>query len=305
MIMHERQASEEVAARHATASETGQRPFPGPDATRLYLYEIGHSKLLSAAEEKRYARRLRQGDEAAWHRLVESNLRLVVNIARRYLFRGLPLLDLVEEGNLGLMHAVRKFDPDRGFRFSTYATWWIRQAIERAIMNQARTVRLPIHIIKEINHCLRAARELQQGCDERPTPTEIASHLGRDARQVEWLMALHERSNVGASGPHGADDDATVLDSIPAAGSIGPAASLERDELQSIVERWVLELPEKQRTVVERRFGLNGCRRRTLEQVGREIGVTRERVRQIQVDALETLKCLLETHGVKADSLLD
>ena len=166
------------------------------DPTRQYLDEIGVSPLLSADEEKTLARQARNGDEAARQRMIESNLRLVVRIARRYINRSLPLLDLIEEGNLGLIHAVKKFDPERGFRFSTYATWWIRQTIERAIMNQSHTVRLPIHIIKDINSCLRAARCLRQDGDRAPTFTELAQHLGRDLADVERLMALHDRTVV-------------------------------------------------------------------------------------------------------------
>lgn len=162
------------------------------DATSLYLSDIGISRLLTADEEKQYARRVQKGDEAARHCMIESNLRLVVKIARCYLNRGLLLLDLIEEGNLGLIHAVKKYDPERGFRFSTYATWWIRQTIERAIMNQARTVRLPIHIIKGINTVLRAARRLRQQQETRPTPAEIAAHMDRSVEEVERLIGLHE-----------------------------------------------------------------------------------------------------------------
>ena len=170
------------------------------DPTRQYLDEIGVSPLLSADEEKHFARLAKKGDESARQRMIESNLRLVVKIARRYINRGLPLLDLIEEGNLGLIHAVGKFDPERGFRFSTYATWWIRQTIERAIMNQSRTVRLPIHIIKDINACLRAARRLRQESERAPTVAELAEHLGRDAADIERLMALHKRVMLRSNG---------------------------------------------------------------------------------------------------------
>jgi len=276
-----------------------------PDATRLYLNEIGVSGLLTAAEEKKYARRLRDGDESAWHRMIECNLRLVAKIAKRYLYRGLPLLDLIEEGNLGLMHAVRKFDPERGFRFSTYATWWIRQTIERAIMNQSRTVRLPIHIIKDINACLRAAHSLRQRGGTSPSPSEIAEFMGRETGEVERLLSLHNRVSIGSSAAFSSDDDQTLLDSLPAAASKEPPACLQRQKVHDIVDHWVLELSDKQREVVERRFGLHGHRRCTLEQIGREIGVTRERVRQIQIDALSSLKLMMESQGIKGESLLD
>jgi RNA polymerase nonessential primary-like sigma factor len=273
--------------------------------TRIYLSEIGHSRLLSAAEEKACARRLRVGDEHAWHRMIESNLRLVVKIARRYRHRGLPLLDLIEEGNLGLMHAVRKFDPERGFRFSTYATWWIRQTIERAIMNQSRTVRLPIHIIKEINACLRAARSYRQREQTAPSAADIAARVGKDVSTVRRLMALHDRVTIGSAGSMSQDDAQPVLDSLRAASSDEPQALLQQESVHELVDHWITELSEKQRAVIERRFGLRGNRRRTLEQIGQEIGVTRERVRQIQIDALSTLKKLMERHGVGADALLD
>jgi len=271
------------------------------DPTRLYLNEIGVAKLLTAAEEVAVARRIRKGDESARQRMIECNLRLVVKIARRYRNRGLPLLDLIEEGNLGLIHAVKKFDPERGYRFSTYATWWIRQTIERAIMNQARTVRLPIHVIKDINACMRAARKLQQNSDHAPTAAEIASKLGREVEEVERLLALHDRVTIGAS----VDEERGPLEKLPAGHAAEPPACAQKDIVNALLDHWVLELGEKQREVVERRFGLHGYPRSTLEEIGREIGVTRERVRQIQIDALASLKRTLESHGMSSDALLD
>lgn len=272
------------------------------DATKIYLSEIGISPLLTADEEKHYSRLALDGNEAARHRMIESNLRLVVNIARRYLNRGLPLLDVIEEGNLGLIHAVEKFDPERGFRFSTYATWWIRQTIERAIMNQSGTVRLPIHIIKDINSCLRAARELRQELDREPTTAEIAEGAGRDVDDVERLMALHNRVTIRAGN---SEHDGAPVDRLEAKRSAEPQRCAEKDTVKKIVDRWVNELDEKQRAVVDRRFGLHGCHRATLEQIGAEIGVTRERVRQIQLDALENLKTMMESHGISPDIILD
>ncbi|HSM29222.1 MAG TPA: RNA polymerase sigma factor RpoS [Woeseiaceae bacterium] len=273
------------------------------DATRLYLSEIGASPLLTADEEKTFARRARQGDESARHRMIESNLRLVVKIARRYVNRGLPLLDLIEEGNLGLIHAVEKFDPERGFRFSTYATWWIRQTIERAIMNQSGSVRLPIHIIKDIHTCLRAARSIRQKQDREPSVADIADYLQRDVADVERLMALHERVTLRSgnvdeygSGP---------VDRLRARRESEPPRCAQKDDLNDIVDRWVCELSEKQREVVERRFGLHGYRRETLERIGEEIGVTRERVRQIQLEALRNLRVMMENNGISGDAILD
>jgi len=272
------------------------------DATRMYLSEIGISPLLTADEEKHYSRLAQGGDEAARHRMIESNLRLVVKIARRYLNRGLPLLDLIEEGNLGLIHAVEKFDPERGFRFSTYATWWIRQTIERAIMNQSGTVRLPIHVIKDINSCLRAARNLRQQEDREPTCAEIAISMERAVADVERLMALHNRVTVRAINP---DDDAAPIDRLRARRDAEPSRCAQKDKVRKMVERWVSQLDDKQREVVDRRFGLHGYRRATLEQIGSDIGVTRERVRQIQIDALKNLKAMMEKSGVSGDNILD
>ncbi len=277
----------------------------GHDATSLYLNNIGVSKLLTAAEEKKFARRIRKGDESARHRMIESNLRLVVKIARRYINRGLPLLDLIEEGNLGLIHAVKKFDPERGFRFSTYATWWIRQTIERAIMNQSRTVRLPIHIIKDINAVLRASRSLRHSQEANPTPVDIAAFMDRDVEGVERLLALHNRVTIGSSGSTGTNDERGPLDTLPARRDAEPSQCAQREGVQAILDKWVFKLNDKQREVVERRFGLHGYRRLTLEEIGREIGVTRERVRQIQLDALKNLRSMMESHGVNSDSLLD
>ena len=272
------------------------------DPTRLYLNEIGVSPLLTASEEVKFARRIRKGDESARHRMIESNLRLVVKIARRYINRGLPLLDLIEEGNLGLIHAVKKFDPERGFRFSTYATWWIRQTIERAIMNQARTVRLPIHVIKEINACIRASRTIRQGQDAHPSAAEIADYLDKDVEDVERLLALHERVTICSSS---SDDERGPLDSLPARHEAEPAQCAQQERVNAILDAWVFKLSDKQRAVVERRFGLHGQQRLTLEAIGREIGVTRERVRQIQLDALANLRGMMESHGIYGDSMLD
>ncbi len=283
-----------------------RRPDPGTsrsvDPTRLYLNEIGLSPLLTASEEVKFARRIRQGDESARHRMIESNLRLVVKIARRYINRGLPLLDLIEEGNLGLIHAVKKFDPERGFRFSTYATWWIRQTIERAIMNQSRTVRLPIHVVKEINACIRASRTIRQTQDSHPTAAEIAAYLHKDVAEVARLLALHERVTICSSS---SDDERGPLDSLPARHDAEPAQCAQQERVNAILDAWIFKLSDRQRTVVERRFGLHGHHRLTLEEIGKEIGVTRERVRQIQLDALRNLRFMMESQGIFGDSMLD
>jgi len=271
------------------------------DPTRQYLDEIGVSPLLTADEEKDLARRAQRGEERARQRMIESNLRLVVKIARRYVNRGLPLLDLIEEGNLGLIRAVEKFDPDRGFRFSTYATWWIRQTIERGIMNQSRTVRLPIHIIKDINSCLRGARNLRQREGRTPTLAEVARHLDRKTEEVERLMQLHDRVTLTSMG----QDEEGPVDWLRAERAAEPPRRAQQSDVHAIVDYWLCELSAKQRAVVERRFGLHGYRRATLEQIGDEIGVTRERVRQIQLDALKKMREMMESHGLSGESLLD
>ncbi len=272
------------------------------DATRLYLREIGFSPLLSAEEEVYYSRRSRKGDEASRKRMIESNLRLVVKIARRYMNRGLALLDLIEEGNLGLIRAVEKFDPERGFRFSTYATWWIRQTIERAIMNQTRTIRLPVHVLKEINVYLRAARYLSQKLDHEPSPEEVANLLDKPIEEVKEMLGLNERI-ASVDAPLDNDPDRSLLDAIADERTPDPERILQDEDLHSLVQAWLNELNDKQREVVERRFGLNSREIATLEEVGADIGVTRERVRQIQVEALKRLRVMLEKNGYTIDSL--
>lgn len=272
------------------------------DATQLYLSEIGFSPLLTAEEEVYYSRRSLKGDESARKRMIESNLRLVVKIARRYTNRGLALLDLVEEGNLGLIRAVEKFDPERGFRFSTYATWWIRQTIERAIMNQTRTIRLPIHVVKELNTYLRAARELAHKLDHEPTAEDIAESLDKPVQDVTRMLRLNERiSSVDT--PIGGDNDKALLDVIADEKDSGPEGVMQDDDMRSNIVDWLSGLNEKQREVLARRFGLLGYEPATLEDVGREIGLTRERVRQIQVEALRKLRDMLKHQGLSLDSL--
>ncbi|EES4626901.1 RNA polymerase sigma factor RpoS [Escherichia coli] len=292
------------------------------DATQLYLGEIGYSPLLTAEEEVYFARRALRGDVASRRRMIESNLRLVVKIARRYGNRGLALLDLIEEGNLGLIRAVEKFDPERGFRFSTYATWWIRQTIERAIMNQTRTIRLPIHIVKELNVYLRTARELSHKLDHEPSAEEIAEQLDKPVDDVSRMLRLNERI-TSVDTPLGGDSEKALLDILADEKENGPEDTTQDDDMkQSIVKwlfgvqleqpfddmkqsivKWLFELNAKQREVLARRFGLLGYEAATLEDVGREIGLTRERVRQIQVEGLRRLREILQTQGLNIEAL--
>ncbi|MCL2912859.1 RNA polymerase sigma factor RpoS [Shewanella corallii] len=272
------------------------------DATQLYLSEIGFSPLLSAEEEVYFSRKALKGCEKSRNRMIESNLRLVVKIARRYNNRGLALLDLIEEGNLGLIRAVEKFDPERGFRFSTYATWWIRQTIERAIMNQTRTIRLPIHVVKELNVYLRTARELAHKLDHEPTAEEIAEKLDIDSADVSRMLKLNEKiSSVDT--PLGGENDKALLDVLPDDDRVGPDFKVQDEDISNSIVRWLNELNTKQREVLARRFGLLGYEPSTLEDVGAEIGLTRERVRQIQVEALKRLRELLSSQGLSVEAL--
>ncbi len=274
------------------------------DATQLYLHDIGISPLLSAEEEVHFARLARDGVESARKRMIESNLRLVVKIARRYTNRGLSFLDLIEEGNLGLIHAVEKFDPERGFRFSTYATWWIRQTIERALMSQTRTVRLPVHIVKELNLYLRAARELSQKLDHEPSAEEIAKLLDKPIATVEQMLGLTEKI-TSIDTAFASDNDKSLLDTLSDPQTLDPSDTIQNNELSHSLEHWLEQLPERQREVLMRRFGLAGFEAATLETVGEQIGLTRERVRQIQVDALRRLREILVREGLSADTLFN
>jgi len=282
-----------------SAESQGNRQL---DATQIYLNEIGFSPLLTPEEEVYYARLAQKGDDAGRKRMIESNLRLVVKIARRYVNRGLTLLDLIEEGNLGLIRAVEKFDPERGFRFSTYATWWIRQTIERAIMNQTRTIRLPIHVVKELNLYLRAARELTQKLDHEPTAEEIAELLDKPVEDVKRMLGLNERI-TSVDTPVGGTGDKCLLDTVADEAAADPAEQLQDSNLRGNIDTWLDQLSGKQQEVLARRFGLRGYQMSTLEEVGREIGLTRERVRQIQVEALKRLRDILEKQGLTGETL--
>jgi RNA polymerase nonessential primary-like sigma factor len=277
--------------------ESGKKSL---DPTQIYLGQIGGAPLLSAQEEVQYARLARQGCGRSRNRMIESNLRLVVKIARRYLNRGLPLLDLIEEGNLGLIRAVEKFDPEKGFRFSTYGTWWIRQTIERALMNQTRTIRLPIHIVKELNVYLRATRELIQKLDHEPRFDEIAEKTGKKSDAVEKILGLNEKV-TSLDIKMTSEVERTLVDTVADDANLNPQEKLSECDFKNEVDNWLDQLNEKQRAVISRRFGLRGHEQATLEDVGAEIGLTRERVRQIQVEALDQLKTVLKQRGLSAE----
>lgn len=275
------------------------------DVTQLYLNEIGARSLLTAKEEVTLARAMRKGDFAARQRMIEANLRLVVSIAKHYQHRGIPLDDLIEEGNLGLIHALEKFDPERGFRFSTYATWWIRQNIERAIMNQSRTIRLPVHVIKELHLVVRAMRTLEMTPENerRSEASRVARLIDKPVEEVRQLLAYNERT-ASLDSPLDVDPDLSVADAIADDGSRAPDSFLEQKQIEERIGEWVVRLSEKQRLVIERRYGLNGHEAETLEVLAQDLGVTRERVRQIQLEALGQLRHHLLKSGIHRDAVL-
>lgn len=275
------------------------------DVTQLYLNELGGRSLLTAKEEVALARAVRAGDFAARQRMIESNLRLVVSIAKHYQHRGIPLDDLIEDGNLGLIHALEKFDPERGFRFSTYATWWVRQNIERSIMNHSRTIRLPVHVVKELNLVLRALRtlELTPEIERRSDASRVARLIDKPVEEVRQLLAYNERT-ASLDAPLDVDPDLSVADAVADDGSQAPDDQLEHREIEDIVAEWVARLSDKQRQVIERRYGLNGNEMATLEILANELGVTRERIRQIQLEALNQLRRHLMRAGISRDAVL-
>ncbi|MDP3482491.1 MAG: RNA polymerase sigma factor RpoS [Sulfuricella sp.] len=276
---------------------------PLHDPTLIYFHEIAQNELLSAAEEYTLACRVKQGDFDARQRMIECNLRLVVNIAKHYASRSLALLDLIEEGNLGLIHALEKFDPERGFRFSTYATWWIRQNIERAIMNQSRTIRIPVHVIREMNICLQAFRHLEVHKGNEPSVEEVAHLLGKPVADVRYVLNLNERM-ASLDTPLDIDTTLSLSDALPDENTLSPELQLQHTELEALVRQWLEELGDKQRCVIERRFGLNGHAIHTLEEVADTLDITQERVRQIQVEALKLLRRSLKRKGISRDDTL-
>ena len=273
------------------------------DVTQLYLNEIGAKPLLTPVEEVATARLLRLGDFAARQKMIEHNLRLVVNIAKRYLNRGIPLLDLIEEGNLGLIHALEKFDPERGFRFSTYATWWIRQSIERGIMNQSRTIRLPVHVVKEINIVLRAMRHLESADRRELTVERVAALIDKSPAEVRHILSLNEHI-ASLDAPLEIDPTLTMAEMIADDGGGDPESLLQSSEIGSLLDDWLAQLSERQRLIVERRYGLNGVDVATLDVIAIDLGLTRERVRQIQIEGLDRLRKIIKRGNITRDSLL-
>jgi RNA polymerase primary sigma factor len=268
------------------------------DSVRLYLREIGRVPLLTAAEEVELAKRIEKGDKAAKDKMVEANLRLVVSIAKKYIGRGLDLLDLIQEGSSGLLRAVEKFDYTKGFKFSTYATWWIRQAITRAIADQARTIRIPVHMVETINKLIRTQRRLVQELGREPLPEEIAAEMEMDVEKVNHIIKI-KQDIVSLEAPVGEEDDSKLGDFIEDEDSVSPEEAATYQLLKEHVNNVLALLTPREQKILRMRFGLEDGRSHTLEEVGQEFGVTRERIRQIEAKALAKLRKHRESKKLK------
>lgn len=282
---------------------TGSAGPVSRDPIRIYLDEIRRTKLLTAKEELELARKVSEGDEDARCLMIESNLRLVVNIAKRYMNRGLPLLDLIEEGNLGLIRAVEKFDYKRGFRFSTYATWWIRQSVERAIVNQARIIRLPVHVSEEITGVLKTRAKLLQELCREPNMVEVAEKMDKPLARVQYIFQLVRRTS-SIETPIGEDDDQELMNLIPDDKAVMPSELIEDEKRLTLIFNWLDELHENERDIIILRFGLDDGEPKTLESIGQRYGVTRERIRQIEASALRKLRRIAIRMDIGLDEIL-
>ena len=277
-----------------------EEEYVAADAIKLYLKEIQKSNLLTAEEERELAGLIAQGDDKARARMIESNLRLVVKIAKRYMNRGLPFLDLIEEGNMGLIKAVEKFKVSKGCRFSTYATWWVRQSIERALVNQSRTIRLPVHVADDINKFVKVSRELVQRLKRDPTIEEIAETMGVDISYVRRMMILLKKT-YSIEHPMGDNNDYSLIDTIEDKNMADPGTIIEDLDRFSHVLKWMDDLSENEREILAMRFGLDDREPQTLDTIGQKFGVTRERIRQIEAKSLAKLRKTLEESVLKDD----
>jgi len=282
-------------------SEKYEEEYVAADAIKLYLKEIQKSKLLTAEDERELAGLIAEGDEAARARMIESNLRLVVKIAKRYMNRGLPFLDLIEEGNMGLIKAVEKFKVSKGCRFSTYATWWVRQSIERALVNQSRTIRLPVHVADDINRLVKVSREMVQRLKRDPTIEEIADAMDSDPAYVRRMMILLKKT-YSIEHPMGDNNDYSLIDTIEDKNIVDPGSMIEDLDRFAHVLEWMDELSENEKEILALRFGLNDREPQTLDTIGRQFGVTRERIRQIEAKSLAKLRKTLEERVLNEDA---
>ncbi|MDF1536774.1 MAG: sigma-70 family RNA polymerase sigma factor [bacterium] len=301
--MKKQSGKEKGSASTPKPGVTGRSSVVSRDPIRIYLDEIRRTKLLTAEEELHLARKVSEGDEDARCLMIESNLRLVVNIAKRYMNRGLPLLDLIEEGNMGLIRAVEKFDYKRGFRFSTYATWWIRQAIERAIVNQARIIRLPVHVSEEITGVLKASSKLLQELGREPTMQDVAQRLDKPLAKVQYIYQLVRRTS-SIEAPIGEDDDQELMNLIKDEKAVMPSEQIEDEKRLSLIFNWLDELHKNEKEIIILRFGLDDGESKTLESIGRLYGVTRERIRQIEASALRKLRRIAIRMDIGLDEIL-
>lgn len=274
------------------------------DPLDKYLRDVRITPLLTKEQEFEYAKLARSGHPLGRKKMIEGNLRLVIKIARRYIKSGLSLSDLIEEGNLGLIRAVEKFDPDRGFRFSTYGAWWIQQTIERGIMNQARTVRLPVHIMKKVNSYLRSSRALNKSLEHEPNKEELAAYGKQSLEEIEKIMMLNEKI-ISIDAPISGEFDKPILETLQDFQTEEPYEAYLNEDIKKNLNTWIQALSERQRDVIVRRYGLMGYDIMTLDETGQDIGLTRERVRQIQTEGLRTLKKIISQTGQGPDNLLN
>ncbi len=279
--------------------ENNSSIFP---TSALYFKEIGAAPLLSHEEELNLGRLVQNGDHNARNQMVQCNLRLVVKIARKYMKSGMPILDLIAEGNLGLIHAIEKFDPERGFRFSTYGTWWIQQNIERAIMNQNRTVRLPIYVNKQINRCVKAQNSLTTSQEHKPKSHEIAAKAGEKKSTVDKIMNLNS-CIISLDTPLHKDTKKTFVTDIPA-NTVDPITAINNDRLSEYTNKWLSQLTPTQKIIIEKRFGFNNQKQETLVQTSIDVGLTKEQVKHQQVQAFKKLKNIITDQGFNLSSLI-
>ncbi len=294
MVAEEEEFDEEEESEEESSEQKAQPEADEHynDAIKLYLKEIQKSTLLTAQEERDLATQIAQGDMGARDKMIESNLRLVVKIAKRYMNRGLPFLDLIEEGNMGLIKAVERFKVSKGCRFSTYATWWIRQSIERALVNQSRTIRLPVHVSDDINKFVKVNRELLQTLKREPQIEEVAEAMGVEPPYIRRLMTLLKKT-YSIEHPMGENSDYSLIDTLEDASAIDPSVLVEDLDRFGLVAEWLQDLSENEQEILALRFGLDDREPQTLDTIGRKFGVTRERIRQIEAKSLEKLRRML------------